>query len=864
MKRIFILAAMIILPLIASAQNLHLNKLGYFEERGINVLVYSNNYGGGFCDEKLAGIEIIQRGERIATGGGIRLMNTPEQWDIYPDLKARNLGDDRIDLELVYKQYDNFTTFVSVAPKGKGFSITVNIDKPVPEFLEGKAGLNLEFFPATFFGHTYMMDGSVAVLPHYPAGETHMRPVSEKVTQFYGLTTFDDRGRNEFIVPEPMAQGHTLVLAPECDDLRVKITSEAEINLFDGRNLSQNGTFVVRSLIPVGKTGKVLEWYVEPYYDAAWVRKPNVGFSQVGYTPAQKKVAVVELDKNDNVAHSAKIWKYDAEGGKKVVLEPIVTEWGVFNNRYNYARFDFSQITEPGLYAIEYDGVINNVFPINKNVYDGLWHTSMDVWLPAQMDHMEVNEAYRIWHGRSNMDDALQAPVNYQQMDGYTMSPVTNTKYKDFERIPGLTVGGWYDAGDFDIQGDTVVGMIANFSTALEACGLGSGILRDETFIDQETQFVDIHRPDGVPDIYQQIEHGVLNVLAQVENIGFVCHGIVQGTMHQYHHVGDGSTQTDGKIYDPSLKPYEIRGIYSGTRDERLAFTDNFSPFGQMTTAAGLAAAARTLKDYKPELAAKCLKVATELWDEYASQATADNMPKDMMSLWRIMREGDSKLNAAIQLYITTREKKYLDFCQPEALRKLADTSVADARFSWMNDSYKNIDPALALYPYLDKKFQKTVRDAIPRYVEMIDNLGGNNPYNVPVMGRGWGGNEQVIFQANEYYRIWKLFPDLVDPQKILNAVDFLYGCHPYSNVSFVTAIGVNVKKVAYGNNRGDYTAMPGGIVPGLLQLAPDYFECKDDYPFLWGENESCTRTVPHYVMLSIAAEEVAAYLNAN
>ena len=68
------------------AQSLKVNDLEYLEDTGVNFLVYSNNYTGMFCDEKTAAIEIILRGVRIATGGGIRLMNTPEQWDIYPVL----------------------------------------------------------------------------------------------------------------------------------------------------------------------------------------------------------------------------------------------------------------------------------------------------------------------------------------------------------------------------------------------------------------------------------------------------------------------------------------------------------------------------------------------------------------------------------------------------------------------------------------------------------------------------------------------------------------------------------------------------------------------------------------------------------
>ncbi|MBO4756029.1 MAG: glycoside hydrolase, partial [Bacteroidales bacterium] len=107
-------------------------------------------------------------------------------------------------------------------------------------------------------------------------------------------------------------------------------------------------------------------------------------------------------------------------------------------------------------------------------------------------------------------------------------------------------------------------------------------------------------------------------------------------------------------------------------------------------------------------------------------------------------------------------------------------------------------------------------------------------------------------------YNVWKLFPDQVDPQLILDGMNYIYGCHPYSNVSFITGVGVSTKKVAYGNNRADYTVIPGGLVPGLLIMAPDYLECKDDYPFHWGENECCTRNAVQIVVCSLACEEIA------
>ncbi|MBR5274054.1 MAG: glycoside hydrolase, partial [Bacteroidales bacterium] len=265
-----------------SAQSLKVNDLEYFEDRGVNFLVYSNEYNGMFCDEKTAAIEMIQRGVRIATGGGIRLMNTPEQWDIYPLLESRKVDKDgnTIEVVLYYERYD-FRTTIKVTGKDKGVTMAVYLDKPVPAELVGKAGMNIEFFPATYFGKSYMMDGKYDILPKHPAGNTEIRPLSEKVVQIYGegysYSTFDDRKRDEFLVAHPIATGKTLVMAPEDKDIRVTFKSESDINLYDGRNLSSNGTFVVRSFLPEGKTGKVVEWYIEQGFDPEWVREPNIG-----------------------------------------------------------------------------------------------------------------------------------------------------------------------------------------------------------------------------------------------------------------------------------------------------------------------------------------------------------------------------------------------------------------------------------------------------------------------------------------------------------------------------------------------------------------------------------------------------------
>ena len=842
-KLFFAMAALTAAGLLgASAQTLKMNDLDYFEARGTNVLVYNNLYNGSFYDEKFAGLEIIQRGERICTGGGVRLMNTPEQWDIFGDITAREVDRSKssVEVEMTYADY-NFAPRLRVTPKDKGVLIQILLSEPVPQNLVGKAGFNLEFFPASYFGKNYLVDGKARILPKYPMHDTEVHPVSEKITQYFGESTFDDRGRGDFLVPLAMSTGHHIVLAPEDDALRVGVSSESEVSIYDGRHLAQNGMFVLRSLLPAGKTGVVLEWYLEPSVSDDWIRKPNIGFSQVGYSPAQKKVAVVELDKNDKPAGTAKLLRVNPDGSKTVAKTIDAHFWGEFHHRYNYVQLDFSDVREPGLYCIEYQGVETNAFPIDKNIYSDKWHPSMDVSLVVNMDHMEVNEAYRIWHGRANMDDALQAPANVRLHDGYYQGDQTNTKYQPLEHIPGLAVGGWYDAGDFDIQANSVL----NTTEDLAYIWRYFRPDRDQTLIDEKTQYADIHVPDGIPDNVQLIMHGTLNINAQVENIGFVAQVIGQPDMHHYHHLGDALTLTDGKVYDPTLARYEVKGDRSGTPDDRYVFTSRFSPAGTMQDIVSLAAAYPALKDYFPEEAERSLKNAIMLWDKYYEAAA----PNNNANQGGRRGGGDSRINAAIELWFATGDDKYKDFFLPILENGLQSGATA------------NLTPALKVYPYMVKGFQDKVKALVPDYVKGLTTNGRDNPYGVAITGATWAGNANVITTAYNCYRIWKLFPDMIDPEYVLAGLNYIFGCHPYTNFSFVTAVGVNTKNAAYGNNRADYSVIPGGIVPGLL-VKEDFYENKDDYPFHWGENECCINTAPQYVLLCLAADEIVRYLN--
>ena len=517
MKRFSLFAALLLLAACQSeAPDLKLNDLGYFERQGVNVLVFNNPFSGGFNDEKDSGIEVVHHGVRTIQGGAVRLSPTPEQWDLVPTMTSRTVDTlaQTIEVGMRYDWYD-FDSRVVVEPKGKAVEISVYLDKPVPDVLAGEAGFNLEFLPSQYWNKAYLVDGKPNRFPRYAVSDTKVRPNEEKVRQFKGYRTYDDRGTGQFIEAMPLSAGHEFLLAPDDPQRMVKVTSESEIKLYDGRMLAQNGWYVLRTVLPAGKTGKVLTWTVEPNAVPGWIREPNVGFSQMGYVPDQPKVAVIELDKKDKVQAKASVWKVAADGSAKEAFSGPVKVWGEYY-KYNYAKFDFSALKEPGVYFLKYGDVQTGNFIIDPSVYDKITVATSDVWIPVHMNHMAVHEAYRLWHGEPFKEGYLQAPPSTDHFDLHWQGPTTDTKYKALELIPGLNVGGYFDAGDFDIETGSNISVVMNLITLWEQFRSE----RDETFVSEEQRYVELHRPDGTPDILQYIEHGVLNLVAQAEQIG--------------------------------------------------------------------------------------------------------------------------------------------------------------------------------------------------------------------------------------------------------------------------------------------------------------------------------------------------------
>jgi endoglucanase len=558
--RVSLLLALICVPRLFAADDLavKVTDKNYLDAQGFSVFLYDSTYHPVFVDQKNTAMEMILHGQRIATNGDVRLMPTPEQWDLVATLKGRKADkeNNRLTADLAFPAFDLSYT-LEVAAEPGGVRVSINLDKPLPQKLAGRAGFNLEFLPSIYMGKAYLVDGTTAgIFPRTPNDAmVKVLPLADEPKKAYYLEDWDKA--KGYTQPLPFAEGKSITLGVDDSLARITVKSDTtDLLLFDGRDRAQNGWFVLRSLIPTGKTTGAIVWHIRPDVIPNWTRPPMIAHSQVGYAPDFSKVAVLEFDPKYDGPKTAKVLRLSEDGSYKQVFEgPITpsTPW----LRYVYSKFDFTPVKDPGLYVIEYADQRTAPFPISKDAYAKIWQDSLDHHIAEQMDHVAVREGYRVWHGASHLDDGIMAPVVGEQFDGWNQATATDGKYKGGDHIPGMNVGGWYDAGDFDLEEPAQLSVIQSLALAYREFNLKY----DELSVDEAARAVEMHRPDGVPDTVQQVKHGVVLILAQFHNIGHSIRGTHEPDLRQYTHLGDGASKTDGRIYDAMYPGITAPGI---------------------------------------------------------------------------------------------------------------------------------------------------------------------------------------------------------------------------------------------------------------------------------------------------------------
>ncbi len=796
----------------------------YFEGPGFVFLMYHNNYSG-----MQGGLQMMQYGERLLDSGGLQIVGRDSNVRVGAQVLRR----------VVDRERSTATIFGEVTGLGVGYQlicrtdgkhmfVTTRFDRPLDWSKVRRAAFRIFLYPPAYFHKSFQGDSMAGVFPRQYRGQPLL---------------LESKGILKFAQEDPQ-RSVTLVRH-----------GGGMLQLADERGSHPTAWFSVTAPLEPGSSETEINIEIRPSIDPKWRRPPVIGVSQVGYHPRQPKRAVLELDPRVEATGKVSLYKLSADGEKQLVKADAPKLWGRFLY-YKYAIFDFTDVVSPGVYLLEYQGQTAGPFRIDRQVYDEAWQPTLTVFLPVQMCHVAVRERNRFWHGACHLDDALQAPAGRRHFDSYQQGE-RETRFADYEHIPGLNWGGWHDAGDYDLPAGSITNTTLALALAQEEFKPGL----DRTTVRRETREVLLHVPDGEEDLLQQIEYGVEGLLASFRVAGHIFPGIIESTRAQYDVTGDPMNVTDNRVYDSSLKPGEVRGERSGTPDDRWAFTNRNTGL-QYRVAQTLAVASRVLRPKKPALAEECLAAARKLWEfeqthppQYAPNAyvgRGGSFPGD-------------EIAATAELWLTTNDAVYEKRLYELLPRiKSAPAEQVGGGPGW---TLARLLPRIS-----DPEFRGLILDIARKWREATARREASNPYGVrfplSVLNASWkldspkdlngsammGYSWNLQSDAMRDYFYHKHLPEIFDENTVLNVVNFVLGCHPASNMSYVSGVGTKSPLAAYGFNRDDWSYIPGGVIPGASFVRPEFMELKE-FPYHFNQTEYVIHGAGTYIFNVLAAQ---------
>jgi endoglucanase len=806
-------ALLLAVSLVSPAQQIKLEPGGYFETPGFAFLIYQNDYIVG----KRGGLEMFLHGRRVLDAGEVVCLGargTPYAFDstqigertVEPEKGTCILPGKIIPLDISYQ--------IVARTDGQSVLLTTELGKPLDPKTVSSLALKLEIYPREYVGKTYRGGEAAGYFPDRYMGKTLLVPAAREL----------------FIAAEDGLRAFTL----SSDDV--------DLRLVDGRATASHAGFTVLASLPASSRQQAFTVKITPRIDPEWRSRPVIQVSQVGYHPGQKKAAVIELDSRTEEVEEVKVFLLDPSGRKKLVKSGRPVEWGpLFSGRC--FKFDFTEVTTPGLYFLSYGRQEAGPVTIAESVYDEAWKPTLDVFFPVQMCHVEVREGEQVWHGACHLDDALQAPPGQLHFDSYRQAGATETPFKPNEHVPGLDWGGWHDAGDFDLPSGSIAQTLLWMALAREEFGAP----RDVTSIDRAERRVSLFVPDGKDDLLQQVSFGMEFLLNLYQAAGHVCPGVIENNIADYALVGDPVNITDGLVFDPGLKPGQKSGGRSGTFDDRWVFT-NRNTGGQYQFVQVAAACSRALRGFDNELAERCLKAAREVWDSEQMRTPVNfevgyQPQEDACHSW--------EMAAAAELFLTTGEEEYksrLLTLSSSLERMPAGRFVKVAGFTLVR----------ALSRLEDVEFAAAVAAKSREVQAELEKEFAGSPYGVTFDFEIWGNNWKVLDLGARLYFFIKQYPDLFPAEYLYAAVNYCFGCHPATNHSYVSGVGVNSATIGYGFNRAEWTYIPGGVVSGASFLRPKFIEYRSN-AWDWYETEYVIGGSAAFVFDVLAARSLLA-----
>ena len=532
-----------------------------------------------------------------------------------------------------------------------------------------------------------------------------------------------------------------------------------------------------------------------------------VRYSPIGYPAGGEKKVVLEWPKHLTRPADDRVLLQRADGtvvaqgrfGKTVTLRHMQ---GAF------AMFDFSQVREPGDYRVVWArGTVE--FPIRRSVFaDRFWEPTLDYLVPFQMCHANVDLGQGVTgHPFCHMDDGIRVAARQGRgsVDGFRSYECEGTPYEAGDPIP-CARGGWHDAGDCDLNI-----YAQGFSTYVLALAYEEfGLDRDVATLDVNAQTFRTGQPDGTPDILQQIEWGATWMLSMMQPDGRSYVGVVaQPQLRQ--HSGGWDKSTDNK---------------PGTGDEREVYVDYHSEL-QLMQATALSAVSRVLKEARPELAQTCLDAARKAFEYFR---THKEVYRNTAYFYERTKGRDQAVAVALaELYMTTGDAAYLQ--QLEAMTDQIANLDLDypAKQESTCASFWYAPPVLArLIPKLPEGNLKAASlSTCRRGAKYLAGLLSGRPWAGHYTDFGkLGSADSPPTRVYDAYWLSQVAPDVVSLDMAVLPMLWLYGMHPFSDVAYVSGVGLDGPKNIHGGHlsyvsRPEKGSIPGALVPGMTAVRP-------------------------------------------
>lgn len=486
-------------------------------------------------------------------------------------------------------------------------------------------------------------------------------------------------------------------------------------------------------------------------------QRPIVRLNQVGYYPKAPKLGIFVSDIQSETSFDL----VDSNGD--IIYSGTSLPMGLDNTSKEYIHhLDFSDFEDIGTdYKLRVGDFYSHPFDIRENLYTQLKYDAMA--------YFYLNRAGTVIDSAYTEEQWAHPPFFSSDKEIQPFSGIDSTGREWPKRDYTLNADkGWFDAGDY---GKYVVNGGISVWTLLNMYERNPSLFADGTLRIPESN-------NAIPDILDEVKWEIDFFLGMQVPEGEPGSGMVHHKLHE-------------EVW--SVFPYYAPEI---AEDERFAFEP--STAATLNMAAATAQFSRLYKEYDEQFANKCLKAAEIAWEAANSnpQFVYGNIPGDGGGNYNDANLSDEFYWAAVELYITTEDSKYLTTIEEFTSARDFNTTLtaSNGPMSWRDVATLGSLSLLLSDTEISKSIISEIEELIikgcDRYIKQMEMEG----YPVSIFEFIWGSNSQI---ANKMI-LFAYAYDMTGKKIYLDAMT--------SNMDYI--LGRNCNAVSFVSGYGDYTMM--------------------------------------------------------